>query len=98
MSVDPFLAPHFAHRERVYMFPNPYAALAWGVEGLPPLPDPDTVEWVALRPVAYPPSDEHHAVVERLRNSDEFDVVVDDGDVLILRRVPAAPPPNQARP
>ncbi|MGH9118595.1 MAG: DUF2079 domain-containing protein [Acidimicrobiales bacterium] len=87
VSVDPFLAPHFAHRERVYMFPNPFEALAWGVEGVPPLPDPDAVEWVALRPVAYPPTDEHHAVIERLRDSDEFDVVVDDGDLLILRRV-----------
>jgi hypothetical protein len=42
---------------------------------------------VVVRPVAYPPGDEFFGVLERLRTSPEFEVVVDDGDVLILRRV-----------
>lgn len=86
ISVDPFLAPHLAHREQVYVFPNPFVPLAWGSRGLPPLPDFRIVEWVAVRPVAYPPQDASYLTLEALRRSDDFEVVIDDGDVLILRR------------
>jgi uncharacterized membrane protein len=85
VSVDPFLAPHFAHRRKVYMFPNPFSAMAWGTGGLPDLPDPATVEWVAVRPGAYAPGTAEAAMVQRLKASSQFEVVVDDGDVLILR-------------
>jgi hypothetical protein len=54
------------------------------------------VEWVVVRPVAYPPGDEQFAALERVRTSPEFEVVVDNGDVLILHRVrpPPAPVPT----
>jgi uncharacterized membrane protein len=94
VSADPFIAPHLAHRTTVYMFPNPFAPLAWGAGGLPPLPDTDTVEWVALRPVAYPLGSEGSVTVDELRTSDVYEVVVDDGDLLLLRRRnPAEPAP-----
>ncbi len=51
VSADPFVVAHLAHRRTVYMFPNPFSRLAWGTDGVPPLPDPATVEWVAVRPV-----------------------------------------------
>ncbi|MGH9244158.1 MAG: DUF2079 domain-containing protein [Acidimicrobiales bacterium] len=87
VAVDPFLAPHFTHRDRVYMFPNPWIPHAWGTAGRPPLPDPAIVEWVAVRPVAYPADHVGAPVLEQLRASDEFEVVADNGDVVVLRRV-----------
>jgi hypothetical protein len=95
VAADPFLVPHLDHRRTIYMFPNPFAPLAWGTGGQPPLPDPGTVEWVAVRPAAYPPTDQAWPILQRLRDSDEFDVVVDDGDLLLLRRIA---PPAQPRP
>jgi uncharacterized membrane protein len=86
VSVDPFLVPHFAHRREVYMFPNPFSALAWGMEGVPEPPDPSRVEWVAVRPDANPPGHPDTALLQRLKASGGFEVVVDDGDVVILRR------------
>jgi uncharacterized membrane protein len=86
VSVDPFLVPHFAHRREVYMFPNPFSSLAWGTGGLPDPPDPARVEWVAVRPDANPAGHPDMALLERLEASGDFDVVVDDGDVVILRR------------
>jgi uncharacterized membrane protein len=91
VSVDPFLVPHFAHRREVYMFPNPFSATAWGTGGLPDLPDPSTVEWVVVRPDAYAPGTAEAAMVQRLRAASQFEVVVDDGDVLILRRAQRDP-------
>jgi uncharacterized membrane protein len=87
ISVDPFLAPHLAHREHVYMFPNPFLQHAWGSGGLPPSPDPGIIEWVAVRPVAYPASEAGASLLDELRTSPDFEVVVDDGDLLLLRRV-----------
>ncbi len=42
-------APNLAHREQIYMLPNPWIRDYWGTpEGLPALPDPTTVEWMAV--------------------------------------------------
>jgi uncharacterized membrane protein len=86
VAADPFLAPHLAHRRVVYMFPNPFADVAWGTGGQPPLPDPATVEWVAVQRAAFPPPDVGAGVIERLLAAGEFEVIVDDGDMLILHR------------
>jgi hypothetical protein len=69
------------------MFPNPFLQHAWGSGGLPPSPDPGIVEWVAVRPVAYPASEAGASLLDELRTSPDFEVVVDDGDLLLLRRV-----------
>ncbi len=44
------LAPHLAHRVAVYTAPNPFQARFWGAGGLPPPPDPSTVEYLAVDP------------------------------------------------
>lgn len=44
------LAPHLAHRVSVYTAPNPFQERFWGAAGLPPLPDPATVEYLAIDP------------------------------------------------
>lgn len=44
------LAPHLAHRVAVYTAPNPFQERFWGAGGLPPLPDPATVEYLAVDP------------------------------------------------
>ncbi len=86
VSADPFVVTHLAHRERAYMFPNPWVADAWGADGEPPRPDPASVDWVVVRPLALPPDHPGTAVLAGLRVSGEFDVVVDSPDVVVLRR------------
>jgi uncharacterized membrane protein len=39
--------PHLTHRAEIYDFPEPWAHVNWGVRG-EGLPDPATVEWIAL--------------------------------------------------
>lgn len=100
ISADPFVVSHLGHRERAYMFPNPWVRDAWGAEGEPALPDPAAVEWVVVRPPAAPPDRPGGQVLDHLRTSGDFEVVLDSPDVVVLRRAGgAAPPgPGQIRP
>jgi hypothetical protein len=86
VSADPFVVPHLAHRREVYMFPNPFSSVAWGTGGVPRRPDPETVEWLAVRPRAYPPGSAEAVALEAIHRSGNYEVVVDDDYVVILRR------------
>lgn len=44
------LAPHLAHRNNIYMLPNPWEEDIWGVNDTDPPPhDPSSVEWMAVQ-------------------------------------------------
>ena len=86
VSADPFLAPHFTHRRRVFMFPNPFREDAWGADGRPPLPDPAEVDWVAVRLASVAGNEANQSVLEKLRRSGDFELVVDNVDMVLLRR------------
>ena len=42
------ITTHLAHRTYIYMAPNPWRNRYWGAHGVPPLPDPATVEYLAV--------------------------------------------------
>ncbi len=42
------LTTHLAHRVEIYMAPNPWRNRYWGAQDLPPLPDPNRVEYLAV--------------------------------------------------
>lgn len=75
--------PHLDHRERIYMFPNPWKAQYWGTfkqEGQR-LPEADDVEYVML-PTTLDP--EPKAVFDSIRG--EFETVYEAGGVTLVRR------------
>ena len=75
--------PHIDQRERIYMFPNPFSALYWGVrdrEG-ERLPEADTVDYVFVP--AYL-DNQPARVLASIRG--EFETVYNEGGVLLLRR------------
>lgn len=75
--------PQVDHRERIYMFPNPWKATYWGTfeqEG-ERLPIAETVDWVLLPTLLDP---ELGAVVLSVRA--EFETVYERNDVQLLRR------------
>ena len=77
--------PQVDHRERIYMFPNPWKASYWGTfkqEGKP-LPFADDVDWVLL-PVSLDP--EPRAVYDSIRS--QFETVHEKDGVRLLRRLP----------
>lgn len=76
--------PHLTHRTEIYEFPNPWVERNWGVAG-EGRPDPTVVEWLAVDRRLLGPEDE--AVFEEILDSDAFDVVLDEDDVVVLRRV-----------
>jgi len=48
VAADWAIAPHMAHRRRIYMFPNPFVRVYWSAGADPPPPS-ETVEWVIVR-------------------------------------------------
>src|SRR5690606_20032701 len=76
------LAPHIAHREAVYTAPNPFQERFWGAGGKPPLPDPETVEYLAVDIRNHEPGD---PMLTEL-SSGNWEVVVDGTFVLARRR------------
>lgn len=82
------ITTHVAHRTEIYMAPNPWRSRYWGAQGLPPLPDPNSVEFL---------------VVDTRKDIDDMDrtvasliregwVVEVDGTFTVLRN------PNPSRP
>jgi uncharacterized membrane protein len=77
--------PQITHRTEAYMFPNPWRASYWGTfkqEGQR-LPQADRVEYVMIPSQLDP---EPRAVLDSIR--EEFDVLYDEGGVLLLKRKP----------
>jgi uncharacterized membrane protein len=87
------LVPQLSHRQRIYLFPNPFEASNWAIEGENPH-DPEDVEYVVLRNVA---GREKATVTFELMNaSAEFDLLAGDKDFGVYRRRSLVPPPANA--
>lgn len=92
MSARSRYSSHLTHRERIYDFPNPFAAYYWGDGSLggTRLPDADAVEYVLERPkLMSGPSAE---IWPTLYHEGLVEIFSKDG-VVLLRRVeaPGAP-------
>jgi hypothetical protein len=88
------LVPALAHRNEIYMFPNPWLVNYWGIAG-ERQHSPDRVEWLVLdkRYVGK----EYEPLVTRLFNTREFCKVAEEGEWLVAKRnVPAGALQNTA--
>ena len=88
VSVWGTFVPSMAERETLHAFPNPFEAYYYGTGGAYGLengdvPDPDDIEFLALRTDSY---EDFDALIAELLMSPEFEVVVDDDPFLLLRR------------
>lgn len=86
--------PHVNHREKIYMFPNPFKANYWGTfktEGQR-LPQADTVQYVMF-PTSTGAEPEPKVVLDQI--TPEFETIFEAGNVTLLKRVapPAHPTP-----
>lgn len=79
------VVPHLSHREMIYDWPNPWVESYWGVDDGYRLPSPDEIDWVVLD-LAHV-SAEHSFVVDDIVDGGEFEVVLDETDVLVARRI-----------
>ncbi len=86
VSASYLLVPHLTHRERIYMFPNPWQASYWGYRDRKQH-DPGVVEWIVVDRLTLGASDT--AVLESILDTGEFRVVFERGPLLAARRVEA---------
>jgi len=83
VAADYTVAPHLAHRDRVYMFPNPFVARFWSVPGAEP-PPPDDVEWVVVRRSALGFEDVRQGFEIVMQQA--FTKVLENDEVIVYRR------------
>lgn len=84
------LLPHLAHREHAYDWPNPFWASVWGNDDCAHLPDPTTVDYVALDRTQIGANNQ--ALFDDMIAPDgPFDIVFEDDNVVVLKRVGTTP-------
>jgi len=80
------LLPHLSHRREVYDWPNPFWASVWGNDDCDHLPDPKTVEYVALDLTQVGANNQ--AIYDAMRvPGGPFEAVFEDENVVVLHRV-----------
>ena len=84
VSAESRLAAHLTHRHDVFRFPNPFRRLDYGAPGAPYQPAVDEVEWVIVARNHMPPFGQE--VIAELQASPEWSIVVDNPEVVLLRR------------
>lgn len=84
------LVPHMSHRHEVYDWPNPFWASVWGNDDCGRLPDPTTVEYVALDQSQI--GSGNYLLYESMRApGGPFEVIYEDAIVVVLKRVGTSP-------
>lgn len=79
------LLPHLSHRREVYDWPNPFWASVWGNDDCDYLPDPRSVEYVALDLTQV--GGNNQMLFDNMRkNGGPFEVVFEDANVVVLHR------------
>lgn len=93
------IAPHVAHREKVYEFPVPWCNINWGVNG-ENLDNPAQVDWLLMDRTLVTSQRDRALLDDLLRN--EFSIVSDRDGIVVAHRVhppqqPAGPNPPPGR-
>lgn len=83
--------PHLCHRNEIYMFPNPYQVMYWGIKG-ENLPKPDRIRALFIDRSTLSP--EIAPVAKRLLASGEFKIVAEEGSLFVA----TWQPPPERRP
>lgn len=93
VAVSYNFSTHLGHRERIYEFPNPWRASYWGVDdrlpdgrvvAWPPLPDPDTVTWLAIDRGTL--GNDSRTLLSAVLASGQWEILLNDEDVVVARR------------
>jgi len=79
------IVPHLSRREQIYDWPNPWIESYWGVDDGYRLPSPDEIEWVVIDRNHV--SSDHETVLDDIVGGGEFEVVLDESDVIVARRI-----------
>jgi hypothetical protein len=79
------LVSRLTHRRHVYLFPNPWQPLNWGVMGENPH-DPATVEWIVVD--RYAIGQEDWALVAHIMRQDDWSILIDQDGILVAQRSP----------
>jgi uncharacterized membrane protein len=86
------IAPHVAHREKVYEFPVPWCNINWGVEG-ENLDDPGQVQWLLIDRTLVT-SNRDKLLLDDLLHG-EFAIVSEQDGIVVAHRVrPGQEPPG----
>ncbi len=87
IAVSHNLLPHLAHRNAVYMFPNPFKSQYWGIQG-ENLPAPDIIEALLLDTNAI--GRQNMRIFKRLVETGEFQLEKQEGPLVLARKVPGS--------
>jgi uncharacterized membrane protein len=84
VSADYSSVPHLSHRPRIYLYPNPFEAGNWGIDG-ENMHNPDDVEFILLRKVHQ--NEPLMPLVQGLMDTGQFERVYGDDFVALYRRI-----------
>jgi hypothetical protein len=84
------LLPHLAHREHIYDWPNPFWAAVWGNDDCAHLPDPTTIDYVAVD-LSQVGATNQTLLDNMTKPNGPFDVVYEDSNVIVAKRVGTTP-------
>ncbi|MBI1890319.1 MAG: DUF2079 domain-containing protein [Burkholderiales bacterium] len=87
VAATDFLLPHLAHRESIYLFPNPWKNHYWGIDAERPH-HPNRVRHIVL---SANDIHEHEKLYDYLLESGTFEKVEEGHGIIVLRRVKAEP-------
>jgi len=95
VSADYTLVPHLSHRQKIYMFPNPFIPDYWGIREEAPH-DPDVIDYILIRESVVKP--DKWTIVDSLVERGEFEMEAHGGTArLYKRRRSGAIPPEQMK-
>lgn len=83
ISVSHNLLPNLAHRNEVYMFPNPYSPQYWGIQG-ENLPSPENIEMLFLD--TYAIGQGNNAIFKRLVETGDFFIKKLEGSLVLAQK------------
>jgi hypothetical protein len=84
------LLPHLAHREHIYDWPNPFWASVWGNDDCAHLPDPTTIDYVAIDRSQIGATNQT-LFDDMIEPGGPFDIVFEDDNVVVAKRVGTTP-------
>lgn len=85
------VGPHLSHREDSYDWPNPFWPAYWGNNDCARFPSASVVEYLVMDMGLFPPGDINRTFVDALIAEDQFDVIFDDEQILVAKRVTPGP-------
>ena len=80
------LGPHLSHREQIYDWPNPWVPAYWGNDDTYKLPDPSAIDYIVIDRQQVGEA-QRELLADLVAPGGEFELLFDESDVLVARRV-----------